>query len=245
MTVQTDRHDLLLEAENLSAGYDGLPVVQGVNLAVRRGEIVALIGPNGAGKTTTLLALAGELASLGGEVRFHGKPTRAPLHVRARQGLGYVTEERSIFMRLTVAENLRVASADADRVHDLFPQLKPLTSRRAGLLSGGEQQMLALARVLGRQPLLVMADELSLGLAPMIVDRLLETVRRAADTEGIGVLLVEQHVRKVLDFADHVYVMRRGRVAIEGTAAEMRSRISEIEDSYLSGRTLQKQEEKA
>jgi len=223
----------LLTARGVSSGYGAIPVISDVHLEVRAGEIVAMLGSNGAGKTTTLLTLAGELPVTSGEIAFLGSTSRSSLYQRSRQGLAYVTEERSVFMRLTVMENLRLASADRDEAFALFPELKSLAGRRAGLLSGGEQQMLALARALARKPKLLLADELSLGLAPMVVDRLLAAVRRAAD-QGVGVLLVEQHVGKVLKYADRAYVMRRGRIAMSGTAGEMRSRMAEIEESYLS-----------
>jgi ABC-type branched-subunit amino acid transport system ATPase component len=192
-----------------------------------------LLGPNGAGKTTTLLTLAGAIPQLGGEVVFLGATTRAPMHRRARKGLGFITEERSVFMGMSTADNLRVAGVDQSDALALFPELRPRLRVRAGLLSGGEQQMLTLARALARKPKLLLADELSLGLAPLIVQRLLEAVRSAAD-QGVGVLLVEQHVREVMKFADRVYVMRRGRVVLSGTADEVRGRIDEIEQSYMA-----------
>jgi branched-chain amino acid transport system ATP-binding protein len=229
--------DALIEAQGITAGYGRVPVIQDLDLLVQRGEVVALLGPNGAGKTTTLLTLGGELPLTSGHVLFRGVPTRAPLHRRSRGGLAYVTEERSVFMRLTVAENLRVASADCAMTYQLFPELARLARQKAGLLSGGEQQMLALARALARRPVLLMADELSLGLAPLVVARLLQAVRSAADEQRLGVLIVEQHVRNVLRYADRVYVMRRGRVAMQGTAIEMQGRMAEIEDSYLSDRS--------
>ncbi|MBE2318186.1 ABC transporter ATP-binding protein [Solirubrobacter sp. CPCC 204708] len=225
-----------IEAAGLCVGYHaGQPVVNDVDLCVEPGEIVALLGPNGAGKTTTMLALAGELPLLGGEVRLHGEATRAPLHARARDGLAFVTEERSVFMGLTTAENLRVGRCDEQRALNLFPELQSRIDVRGGLLSGGEQQMLTLARALSRSPRVLLADELSLGLAPKVVTRLLEAVRAAARENGTAVLLVEQHVRKVLKYADRVYVMRRGEIVLSGHAAEMRERIDEIEESYLSG----------
>jgi branched-chain amino acid transport system ATP-binding protein len=225
-----------IEATGLCVGYQaGQPVVQDVDLQVEPGEIVALLGPNGAGKTTTMLALAGELPLLGGEIRLHGELTRAPLHARARAGLAFVTEERSVFMGLTAAENLRVGRCDERRALELFPELQKRIDVRGGLLSGGEQQMLTLARALSRSPRVLLADELSLGLAPKVVTRLLEAVRAAAREEGTAVLLVEQHVRKVLQYADRVYVMRRGAIVLSGHAAEMRQRIDEIEESYLTG----------
>jgi branched-chain amino acid transport system ATP-binding protein len=223
----------LLAASGLHAGYGKVEIVRGVDIRVDEGEVVALLGPNGAGKTTTLLTLAGELPALGGEVRWLGTPTAAPLHVRARQGLAIVTEDRAVLMELTVAENLRVSRCDTARAVELFPELEPHLARRVGLLSGGQQQMLALARGLARSSRLLLADELSLGLAPIVVDRLLRAVRTAADA-GLGVLLVEQHVHKALDVADRVLVMRRGAIELSGTTDELRGRIDEIQASYLS-----------
>src|SRR5581483_9818736 len=206
-----------------------------LDLAVESGEVVALLGPNGAGKTTTLLALAGELKPLSGEVVFDGKATRAGLYRRARAGLAFVTEERSVFMPLTAAENLRVGRGDKALALSLFPELEPLLGRRAGLLSGGEQQMLTLARALSRRPRCLLIDELSLGLAPLVVARLLTAVRKAADEEGVGVLLVEQHVRQALKLADRVHVLRRGRVVLAGTRDELHSRLQDVEALYLAG----------
>jgi ABC-type branched-subunit amino acid transport system ATPase component len=224
----------LVEARGLVAGYRETIVVRELDVAVLPGEVVALVGPNGAGKTTTMMTLAGELPLIGGEIRFLGQPVRWPLHRRAREGLSFVTEERSVFMRLTLLENLKVAGADLDAALALFPELEAHLHQRVGLLSGGQQQMLALARALARHPKLLLADELSLGLAPKVVDRLLAAVRAAANDRGVGVLLVEQHVRKALDVADRVVVMRRGRVELTGTAAEMRGRINDIQAAYLS-----------
>jgi branched-chain amino acid transport system ATP-binding protein len=225
----------LLECRGLSAGYGAVAVVRDLDLRVEQGEVVALIGPNGAGKTTTLLTLAGELPSLAGDVVFRGAATKAPLFRRARRGMGLVTEERSVFMQLSTEENLRVARvAKADAVA-LFPELEPLMGRTAGLLSGGEQQMLTLARAVARDPGLLLIDELSLGLAPVIVKRLLQTVRQVADERSTGILLVEQHVRQALHVADRVYVMQRGRIAMSGTSDEVHGRIDEIEATYLSG----------
>ena len=222
----------LVEAVGLRAGYGDVEIVRDLDLRVEPGEVVALLGPNGAGKTTTLLTISGELPPLGGEVRFLGEATRDPLHVRARKGLAVVTQERAVLMDLTTAENLRVSRCDIDRAVELFPELKDHLRRRVGLLSGGQQQMLALARCLARTSRVLLVDELSLGLAPKVVDRLLAAVRAAADG-GLGVLLVEQHVHKALRIADRVLVMRRGDVELEGTAADLRDRVDEIQDAYL------------
>ena len=224
----------VIEARGLSAGYGPQPVVHDVDLAVRPGEVVALLGPNGAGKTTTMLALSGELPLLAGEVLLDGVATKASLYRRARQGLMFVTEEKSVFMGLSTRDNLRVAQVAPDDALGLFPELEKRLGVRGGLLSGGEQQMLTLARALSRKPRVLLADELSMGLAPLIVKRLLEAVRTAADEVGTAVLLVEQHARKALEYADRAYVMRRGRIELSGPAAEMRSRIGEIEDHYLA-----------
>jgi branched-chain amino acid transport system ATP-binding protein len=201
---------------------------------VSPGEVVCLLGPNGAGKTTTLLAMSGELPLLGGEVIFEGEPTTAPLYRRARAGLAYVTEERSVFKSLSGFDNLRTGGVTPEDVLALFPELERCLGTRGGLLSGGEQQMLTVGRALARKPRLLLADELSLGLAPIIVDRLLQAVRTAATDRGMAVLLVEQHARKALRYADRVYVMRRGHVEMALTAAEASRRISEIENVYLA-----------
>jgi len=228
----------LVETVGLRAGYGDVEIVRGLDLHVDAGEVVALLGPNGAGKTTTLLTISGELAPLAGEVRLLGEPTRDPLHVRARKGLAVVTQERAVLMELTVAENLRVSRCDAGRAVELFPELEPHLRRRVGLLSGGQQQMLALARCLARSSRVLLVDELSLGLAPMVVDRLLAAVRAAAD-DGMAVLLVEQHIHKALGVADRVVVMKRGSVELEGTAADLRDRVGDIQDAYLQPATTE------
>jgi len=224
---------VLLEAKAVHAGYGSVTVVRDLDLHVDAGEVVALLGPNGAGKTTTLLTLSGVLAPLGGEVRWKGEVTREPLYKRARRGLGLVTEDRALFRQLTTLENLRIGDVDPQRAIEMFPELKTRLKVKVGLLSGGEQQMLSLVRALKREPELLLIDELSLGLAPLVVDRLMEIVRQAAD-RGVGVLVVEQHVHKILGIADRVYVLDRGKIGLSGAASELRGRLEEIERSYLA-----------
>ncbi|MCU1691567.1 MAG: putative high-affinity branched-chain amino acid transport protein superfamily, atp bind [Frankiales bacterium] len=227
-----------IEARGLTVGYGHLPVVHDLDLHVAPGEVVALLGVNGAGKTTTVKALAGELRPTAGEVLLGGAVTTAPLHRRARQGLRYITEERSVFMGLSTADNLRLGGQERARCLELFPELEPLLARKAGLLSGGEQQMLTLSRAVAAEPAVLLADELSLGLAPLVLERLLAAVRTAAD-RGSAVLLVEQHVRDALEIADRAYVLSHGRVVLEGPASELRGRIGEIERTYLAGGELE------
>lgn len=226
--------DHLIEARNVSAGYGKVAVVRDLNLHVQAGEVVALLGANGAGKTTTLLTLAGELAPLAGEVRFLGRTDRSPMHVRCRSGLSFVTEGRSVINDMSVADNLKLAGVPTDVAVRHFPHLERILHRRAGLCSGGEQQMLSLARALGREPKVLLVDELSLGLAPIVVQSLLEAVRKAASKKGVGVLLVEQHVRLALGIADRVYVMERGRVVLGGPSKEVARELDLIEAAYLS-----------
>ncbi len=222
----------VLEARGLSVGYGQVPVVRNVDLRVERGEVVVLLGANGVGKTTTLRCLAGILPENGGEIYLNGQRTREPLHKRARRGLGFVSDERSVIMGLTVADNIRLGGVSRQSVLDRFPVLQPRAQTKAGLLSGGEQQMLTLARLLAREPHVILADEVSLGLAPLVVQQLLRAIRAAAD-RGMAALIVEQHVRQALEFADRVYVMQRGEIVFDGTAHECLSRLDEIERTYL------------
>jgi len=229
--------DAVLEARSLTAGYGAMPVVHDLDLVVREGEVVALLGVNGAGKTTTVRALAGELKPFSGEVWLKGRRVTGPTHRRAKQGMRYISEERSVFMGLSASDNLRLGRGQRRRCLELFPELEPLLGRKAALLSGGEQQILTLARALSAQPQVLLADELSLGLAPLVHERLLLTVRAAADG-GAGVLLVEQHVRDALEVADRAYVIGHGKVVLQGDAKDLKDRIGEIEGTYLAGAEL-------
>jgi branched-chain amino acid transport system ATP-binding protein len=227
----------LLKMKGVHSGYPSVPVLRDIDIHVEQGEVVALMGANGAGKTTTLLTVSGLLPVTRGELVVSDAPVRKnrPWLV-ARRGVAHVPEGRALFFGLTVRENLilgrRKGVTDIDEVLVGFPALEPLLPRRAGLLSGGEQQMLALARAFASKPKLLLVDEMSLGLAPVIVERLLPTLRLAADN-GAGVLFVEQHVGLALKVADRVYVLRRGRVVMAGTAAEVEKSTHLLEASYL------------
>jgi branched-chain amino acid transport system ATP-binding protein len=228
----------LLDIADLTAGYDGAPVVRGVSLSVGAGEVVALLGPNGAGKTTTLRAISGIVAPMAGSVTVLGRDAaRSSPYRIARAGVAHVAEGRSVFFGLTVHEHFRLGHRrerlDARRAYEYFPKLRELADRRAGLLSGGEQQMLALARALARAPRLLLVDELSLGLAPVIVERLLPVVRDYATDTGAGVLLVEQHVELALEVADRGVVMSHGEVVLERDAKGLRGDRQLLAASYL------------
>ena len=234
----------LLDVVGLHAGYDGVAVVRDLDLTVHQGEIVALLGPNGAGKTTTLLTISGLLPVLAGsiDVLGGGPPSTRRPHEVARRGVAHVPEHRSLFFDLTVRENLRLGTAsraaDLDLVFELFPALAALVDRRAGLLSGGEQQMLALGRAMAGSPRLLMVDEMSLGLAPIIVEGLLPVLRRISDETGAGILLVEQHVNLALELADRACVLSHGDVVLQGPAAELAQRADVLESSYLGTRAI-------
>jgi branched-chain amino acid transport system ATP-binding protein len=224
----------VLETQSLATGHRGVAVTHDLDLSVGCGEIVALLGRNGAGKTTTLHTIAGILPPVDGRVMINGETARGAIHKRVRAGVALVTETRAVIRRLTVLENLRLGTGPVERGFDFFPELKPLARRKAGLLSGGEQQMLVLARVLAGAPRLLLVDELSFGLAPLIVQRLLAALRGAAQEQGAAVLLVEQHPLAALSVADRGYVLAQGQIALAGSAEELRARLDEIERSYLS-----------
>lgn len=228
----------LLEVDGLDAGYRDITVVRDVSLTVASGEVMTILGANGAGKSTTLLALSGLAERHAGTVRFDGKDLdRVRPAAVARLGIGHVPEDRSLFTRLTVGENLRLGGRGStehlDRVSSLFPALGKITDRQVGRLSGGEQQMVALARALMSGPRLLLVDELSLGLAPFVVKDLLRTLRRIADDDGVGVVLVEQHVTLAASIADRMMVLSRGRVTMSGPASDITKRADELHAAYL------------
>ena len=221
----------------VTAGYGPLQVIHDVDLDVAPGEVVCLLGPNGAGKSTTLLAAVGQLAATSGRVTIAGRQVshRHPNRTAAL-GAAFVPDNRGLFLQLTVSENLRLVHpwrrplAD---VLELFPALAPLMKRKAGLLSGGEQQMLALAKAVLFGPAVLLIDEMSHGLAPLIAERLLGTVRQLARENGTAVLLVEQTVDMALAVSDRAYVMRRGRIVMSGQASEIADARGVLEAQYL------------
>jgi branched-chain amino acid transport system ATP-binding protein len=232
----------MLEIEGLTAGYDSAAVIRGIDLTVAPGEVVALLGANGAGKTTTLRAVSGLVHPMTGEIRVDGRDLR---HVspsaRARLGIAHVPESRGLFFGLTVAEHLRLGyrreRLDADVAYRYFPALASLRDRRCGLLSGGEQQMLAVGRALARHPKLLLLDELSLGLAPVIVEGLLPVVREYAEESGCGVVLVEQHIELALTIADRGYVLSHGEIVLQGEAEQLRGNHDLLISSYFGEHT--------
>jgi branched-chain amino acid transport system ATP-binding protein len=232
----------LLALERLQVSYGGIRAVKGVDLAVEAGELVCLIGANGAGKTTTLRAVTGLVRAAGGAVRYDGEDiTRLRVHEIARRGLALVPEGRGVFAQLTIEENLAMGAyarddraavaADVERAFALFPRLKERRRQTAGTLSGGEQQMLAIARALMSRPKLLLLDEPSMGLAPLMVEKIFEVIRAIA-AEGVTMLLVEQNARLALEVSHRGYVLEGGVVAIAG---EARSLLGDprIREAYL------------
>ncbi|HKD38409.1 MAG TPA: ABC transporter ATP-binding protein [Pirellulales bacterium] len=232
----------LLELENICAGYGPIEVLKGISIEVGEGEIVTMIGANGAGKTTTLTAISGVNRVRSGRIRFQGRDIHTlPAHEIVRLGLCHSPEGRKIFPRLSVLENLQMGAftrqdhdavrRDLDHVFELFPILKQRTSQQGGTLSGGEQQMLAVARALMGRPKLLLLDEPSLGLAPLMAATIFEVIRRL-NREGIAVLLVEQNARMALKLASRGYVMETGQITMTGPANQLLGD-QRIKDAYL------------
>lgn len=220
---------VLLDVLNLEVNYGGIAAVKGISFAVEAGEMVCLIGANGAGKTTTLKALA-RLLPAKGEMHYRGERLDGlPSHALISRGLALVPEGRGVFSRLTVAENLAMGAyhradkeiaADLDRVHELLPRLKERANQLAGTLSGGEQQMLAIGRALMGRPKLLLLDEPSMGLAPLMVHKVFEVIRAVA-AQGVTILLVEQNARLALEVCSRGYVMESGSITLADTAAAL------------------------
>ncbi len=231
----------VLDLRGVRASYGTIEVLHGVDLAIRPGEVMAVLGPNGAGKTTMLAVLAGLHPLAGGDMYLAGRRVNgAQPEDLARAGLCLVPEGRGVFPNLTVRENLWMMSFSRRSLRDIeettyerFPRLKDKHGQMAGTLSGGEQQMLAIARALMAKPRLLLLDEPSLGLAPMLVNRIFSVISRLKET-GVTILLVEQNARKALEIADRAYVMETGRVILEGDARELAAN-PEIEKAYLGG----------
>jgi branched-chain amino acid transport system ATP-binding protein len=230
----------LLELEGVQARYGPVQALRDVSLTVDEKQVVAVLGANGAGKTTTLRAVSGTVKR-DGRITFAGKPLRGGPEAVAKAGIAHVPEGRGTFTELTVLENLRLGAyirrdrdvkADLERVAGYFPWIERRADQRAGTLSGGEQQMLALARALMARPRLLMLDEPSLGLAPMVVREIFRIVRDLNEHEGLAVLVVEQDARLALAAASRAYVLEVGRVAVEGPSAELRDNES-VRRSYL------------
>lgn len=227
-----------LELLDVSGGYGETVILEKVRLEVKAGETLAIIGRNGVGKTTLLSTVMGHTTLHSGRIRLLGRDiSRMPAYRRVRAGLGYVPQEREIFPSLTLRENLEVAARPGpwtmEAVFALFPRLAERQQNWGGQLSGGEQQMLAIARALVRTPRVLLLDELSMGLAPIIVERILPVLRTAADTNGTAILLVEQHVHLALEIADRGYVLSHGELVVHDTAERLRNDRSLLTASYL------------
>lgn len=227
----------VLELRGVTAGYGSAAAVRDLDLTVAAGEVVALLGPNGAGKTTTLRAAVGLIRPRSGEVLALGRAVDRRVDRTARHGVVLVPDSRAIFSGLSVRDNLRLAARRSGRRWDSalerLPRLAPLVDRRVGLLSGGEQQMLALAKALLMQPRVLLVDELSMGLAPVAVQELLPVVRGLAADLGVGVLLVEQHVDLALGVSDRGLVLHHGRAVLEAPAAELLADRDAVHRAYF------------
>ena len=230
---------VVLEVNDIAAGYNGVTAVSGLSLKVEQGEVVTLLGPNGSGKTTTLLALMGLIPLIKGSVTALGEPVRAQRADQlARRGVRFIPDDRGIFFGLSVRDHLRLTRRRPNRAREAFlfqrfPALERLQARQVGLLSGGEQQMLAIAAALLSEPKILLIDEMSLGLAPLIVKEILPAIREMAISEGIAIVLVEQHVDLALAVSDRAVVLNRGSVVLEGIAADLLKQRGLLEAAYF------------
>ena len=240
--MQTKPGSPLLKLQNLQISYGGIQAVKGIDLELWAGETVCLIGANGAGKTTTLNAIAGVQPIAGGDILYAGDTINVlPAHKRLRRGVALVPEGRGIFTRLTVEENLRMGAysrndkagieADLERVYTMLPRIKERLPQVAGTLSGGEQQMVAIGRALLSRPKLLLLDEPSMGLAPLVVEKIFEVVQSVAK-EGVTILLVEQNANLALEFAQRGYVMESGRITLTGSGDELLAN-PKVREAYL------------
>jgi len=221
----------MLNIKNLELGYKGTPAIQGISMQVKALEVVAVVGANGAGKSTILRGISGLIKPTAGSIEFEGKSlNNVPAHEIVNRGIAHVPEGRLTFARMTVAQNLMLgaftvkapaeSAARLEEMYEMFPRLKERRSQAAGTLSGGEQQMLVIARGLMSDPKLLMLDEPSLGIAPKVVIQIFDMLRNIKD-QGKTILLVEQNVREALDLADRAYVLQTGRIVAEGTGQEL------------------------
>ena len=221
----------LLQLRDLKIAYGQIKAVKGIDLELFEGELVSLIGANGAGKTTTLNAIAGTLSSSGGDLLYRGESiVSLPTHKRLRAGIALVPEGRGIFTRLTVEENLRMGAytrndqdgieADLDNVYKMLPRVKERLAQVAGTLSGGEQQMVAIGRALLSRPKLLLLDEPSMGLAPLIVEKIFEVIQ-TVQKQGVSILLVEQNANLALGFSSRAYVMESGKISLTGSGKDL------------------------
>ena len=241
-STRASGRDAMLTVDDIHVFYGNIAAVKGISLTVYPGEIVTLIGGNGAGKSTTMRTISGLLKPKRGEIQFLGERVSGLKgHEVAQRGIAQSPEGRRIFPRMTVTENLELGAflrndkaeilADMERVFDLFPRLKERLTQKSGTLSGGEQQMLAMGRALMAQPKLLLLDEPSMGLAPVLVDSVFETIRKVNE-QGVTVLLVEQNALVALNIADHAYVLETGHITLEGPAKEL-AHNDEVRKAYL------------
>jgi branched-chain amino acid transport system ATP-binding protein len=229
--------ETLVRVEHLHAGHSGLAVVRDLNLHLDEGEIVALLGPNGAGKTTTLLTIAGLLPVIEGTADVFGRNQFGRSHRLAREGMAFVPDDRGLFFGLTTAENLRLATQrngmKIDEVLSHFPSLALRMKVRAGALSGGEQQMLGLARAILKRPRIILIDELSMGLAPIVVQDLMKILVQCVRELKAAVLIVEQHVDAALEVSDRSYVLAHGELQLSGASADLANDRELLRSSYM------------